>query len=254
MSDEVIVENLGRVSVLTINRPAARNAVNAATARAIADAIDELDERDDLAVGVITGAGGNFCAGMDLRGFLKGERPSIEGRGFAGLVEAPPRKPLIAAVEGYALAGGCEIAIASDVVVAADTARFGLPEAKRGLVPTGGGALKLHRQLPYHIAMELLFSGDWLTADRAYRYGFVNKLVPEGNALEAAVKMAERFAANGPLALEAIKRIVRESADWSANEAIHKQREIADPVFRSEDAREGAKAFTEKRAPEWKHR
>ncbi|GAA4475010.1 crotonase/enoyl-CoA hydratase family protein [Rhodococcus olei] len=254
MSDELIVTYVENICVMTINRPQARNAVNGATARAIAEAVDALDERDDLSVGVITGAGGTFCAGMDLRGFLDGDRPSIEGRGFAGLVEQPPRKPLIAAVEGYALAGGCEIAIASDLVVAAETAKFGLPEVKRGLVPTGGGALKLHRQLPYHVAMELLFTGDWLTADRALQYGFVNRVVPEGAALDAALELARTIAGNGPLALEAIKRIVRESQDWSAAEGVRTQREIADPVFRSADAREGAKAFTERRAPVWTRR
>lgn len=254
VSDELIVETIGRVLVLRINRPAVRNAIDGATARAIAAAIDELDEREDLAVGVITGEGGNFCSGMDLRGFLSGDRSSIEGRGFAGLVQSPPRKPLIAAVEGYALAGGCEIALATDIIVAAESAKFGLPEPKRGLVPTGGGALKLHKQLPYHVAMELLLTGDWITAERAHHFGFVNHLVTDGTALEAAIQLAERIAGNAPLAVEAIKQIVIESADWSAEEADVRQREVANPVFRSADAKEGARAFTEKRLPAWRRR
>ena len=251
MSDELIVEYVGRVAVLKINRPQVRNAINGAAARAIATAIDELDERDDLSVGVITGEGGNFSAGMDLKGFLTGDRPSIEGRGFAGLVQSPPRKPLIAAVEGWALAGGCEIALACDLIVASEQAKFGLPEPKRGLVPTGGGALKLHQRLPYHIAMELLLTGDTLTAERAQHYGFVNRLTEPGQALPAALALAEVIAGNGPLAVEAIKQIVQGSADWSSSEALVEQMRIAGPVFKSSDAREGATAFTQKREPRW---
>ncbi|MGC4934773.1 crotonase/enoyl-CoA hydratase family protein [Gordonia sp. DT30] len=248
---EVIVEKIDKTLVIKINRPGARNAVNGATARAIAEAVDELDASDDVAVGVLTGEGGTFCSGMDLKGFLTGDRPSIEGRGFAGLVQAPPRKPLIAAVEGYALAGGCELALACDMVVAADDAKFGLPEVKRGLVPTGGGALRLPKQLPYHLAMELLLTGEWLTADRAHHFGFVNRLTPAGGSLDAALEIAATISANGPLAVEAIKRIVVESQDWSDQEAFKRQREISDPIFGTADAKEGARAFAEKRSPVW---
>ncbi|GAA2736635.1 crotonase/enoyl-CoA hydratase family protein [Actinocorallia aurantiaca] len=251
MSDELIFETADGVAILRINRPEVRNAIDGATARAIAAAIDELDERDDLSVGVITGAGGTFCSGMDLRGFLAGDRPSIEGRGFAGLVQAPPRKPLIAAVEGYALAGGCEIALACDIIVASEKATFGLPEPKRGLVPTGGGALKLHKRLPYHVAMELLLTGKMFPAERAHHFGFVNHLVPEGTALEAALALAREIAANAPLALEAIKQVVLQSQDWSQAESHTLQTTLTAHVFRSADAREGSRAFAEKRPPVW---
>lgn len=251
MADELLVETSGRVLIMRINRPEVRNAINGATARAIATAIDELESDDSLSVGVITGTDEYFCSGMDLRGFLSGDLPSIKGRGFAGFVEKPPTKPLIAAVEGFALAGGCEIAIASDLIVAGESARFGLPEVKRGLVPTGGGALKLARQLPHHVALELLLSGDPISAERAHHFGFVNRLTSDGKALVEALELAEVLAGNGPLALEAIKRIVRESPDWTVEEAPSKQREIGIPVFNSNDAKEGAKAFTERRAPQW---
>jgi enoyl-CoA hydratase len=251
MADELVVERHGRVLVLSINRPRVRNAVNGATAKAIAAAVDLLDDDDGLSVGVITGEGDHFCSGMDLNAFLAGELPSIKGRGFAGLVQRPPAKPLIAAIEGYALAGGFEIALACDLIVASSAAKFGLPEVKRGLVPTGGGALHLHEQLPYHVAMELLLSGDFISAERAHHFGFVNKVTEPGTALQAALEVAERLAANGPLALEAIKAIVRRSPDWSSADADREQRLIANPVFTSNDAREGARAFAEKRAAVW---
>jgi enoyl-CoA hydratase len=250
-NDEVIVEKIDKTLVFRINRPHVRNAINGAAARAIAAAVDELDACDEVSVGILVGAGGTFCSGMDLKGFLDGDRPSVKGRGFAGLVQAPPRKPLIAAVEGYALAGGCELALACDMVVAAQDAKFGLPEVKRGLVPTGGGALRLPKQLPLHLAMELLLTGEWLTAERALQFGFVNRITPKGGALDAALEIAGVVSSNGPLAVEAIKRIVIESQDWSEREGFEKQRAIADPIFKTEDAREGARAFAEKRKPEW---
>jgi enoyl-CoA hydratase len=148
IADEVLVSYRPGVAVITINRPHAKNAVTRAVSEGVASALDELDRRDDLAVAVITGAGGSFCAGMDLKGFLRGERPSIEGRGFAGLTEAPPKKPLIAAVEGYALAGGCEIVLACDLVIAARGAKFGIPEVKRGLVAAAGGLMRLPHRIP----------------------------------------------------------------------------------------------------------
>jgi enoyl-CoA hydratase len=251
MSDELVLERVDRILVMTINRPQVRNAVNGSTAHAIADAVDKLESDDSLSVAVITGAQGTFCSGMDLRAYLAGELPSIKGRGFAGLVERLPTKPIIAAVEGYALAGGFEIAIACDLIVAGQSATFGLPEVKRGLVPTGGGALKLWRQLPYHVAMEVLLTGDPISAERAHHFGFVNRIVPDGNALSVAMDLARVVAANGPLALEAVKKIVREAPDWTVDEAPKRQRAIGVPVFQSADAREGAKAFTERRAPQW---
>jgi enoyl-CoA hydratase len=254
MSDELLVEYRDGIQILTINRPEARNACTRAVAEAIAAALDELERRDDLRAAIITGAGGVFCSGMDLKGFLKGERPSIPGRGFAAITEAPPGKPLIAAVEGYALAGGFEVVLASDLVVASETARFGLPEAKRGLVAAAGGLLRIQHQLPERIALELVLTGDMLDAKRAFEYGLVNRLTPPGDALAVAIELAGKIAANGPLAVAASKRVMRASRDWSTAEMFVRQREITDPVFASRDAREGAAAFAEKRVPRWEGR
>lgn len=240
------------VAVVTIDRPDARNAVDPAVAEGIAAAVDRLDADRDLSVGVLTGAGGTFCAGLDLKAFLRGESPSLEGRGFAGITERPPRKPLIAAVEGYALAGGFEVALACDLIVAADDARFGLPEVKRGLVAAAGGLLRLPRRIPYHLAMELALTGDPVTASRAYEMGLVNRVVAAGEALDAAVRFAAAVAGNGPLALTASKEILAGALDRTEADAFAWQREIGDPVFRSADAREGAQAFAEKRAPVWR--
>ncbi|MGK8208447.1 crotonase/enoyl-CoA hydratase family protein [Burkholderia cenocepacia] len=254
MSDELLVEYRDGIQILTINRPEARNACTKAIAEAIAAELDQLERRDDLRTAIITGAGGAFCSGMDLKGFLKGERPSIPGRGFAGITEAPPGKPLIAAVEGYALAGGFEVVLASDLVVASETARFGLPETKRGLVAAAGGLLRIQHQLPERIALELVLTGDMLDAKRAFEYGLVNRLTPPGDALAVAIELAGKIAANGPLAVAASKRVMRASRDWSTAEMFVRQREITDPVFASRDAREGAAAFAEKRVPQWEGR
>ena len=167
MTDEVLTETRDGVLVITINRPEAKNAVNAAVAAGVAAALDELDDSEDLRVGVLTGAGGTFCAGMDLKAFLTGESPIVEGRGLAGLTQQQPRKPLVAAVEGWALAGGFEIMLACDLVVAAETARFGVPEVKRGLIAGAGAALRLPERVPMPIALELLLTGDPIDAARA---------------------------------------------------------------------------------------
>ncbi|MFI6514860.1 crotonase/enoyl-CoA hydratase family protein [Spirillospora sp. NPDC050679] len=252
MSDAVLTEEDGAVLVVTINRPQAKNAVNGEVAQGIARAIEELDSRKDLSIGVLTGAGGTFCAGMDLKGFLTGDNPIVEGRGFAGIVERPAAKPLIAAVEGYALAGGCEVALACDMVVAAKDAQFGLPEPKRGLVAAGGGLLRLPQRIPYHIAMEMALTGDKYSAERMAELGFVNRLTETGGALAAAKELALKVAENAPLALAATKKIIVESADWTDEEAWKKQGEIVMPVFGSKDAMEGPAAFAEKRKPVWK--
>lgn len=253
MSDEVLLERRDRVLIVTINRPQARNAVNAAVSHALADAIDELDGDDSLSVGVITGAEGTFCAGMDLKAFVAGENVAIPGKGL-GFTEAPPRKPMIAAVEGFALAGGTELVLATDLVVAARDAKFGIPEVKRGLVAGAGGLLRLPSRIPYQKALELALTGDTFTAEEAHGYGFVNTLTEPGGALDAALELAERITANGPLAVAATKEIIVRSADWRSDEAFAKQLEIMAPVFVSEDAREGATAFAEKRPPVWKGR
>ncbi|MFE3059506.1 crotonase/enoyl-CoA hydratase family protein [Nocardia sp. NPDC059239] len=252
LADEVLTEFANGVALITINRPKAKNAMNAAAAAAIAKAIDTLEERADLSVGIITGAGGVFCAGMDLKAFTRGETPSIPGRGFGGLTESPPTKPLIAAIEGWALAGGCELALSADLVVAARTARFGLPEVKRGLVATAGGLLRLPKALPYPIAMRVALTGEPISAEEAERFGLVSVLCEEGDALSAAMDLAATIAANGPLAVQATKRIVSEAAGWTDIEAFEAQRAIAKPVMKSADAREGALAFAEKRAPVWR--
>jgi len=239
------------VLVITINRPEARNAVNGEVATGVAAALDQLDGEASLSVGVLTGSGGTFSSGMDLKGFLRGETPVIEGRGLAGLTEAPPRKPLIAAVEGYALAGGFEMVLACDLVVASREAKFGIPEVKRGLVAGGGGLLRLPQRLPYYVAMELALTGDSITGEQAQAYGLVNRVVDAGKALDGALELAAALAANGPLALAASKEILRRSLDWTEAEGWKQQLDIMGPVFASQDAREGAAAFAEKRPPRW---
>ncbi|QRF61667.1 short chain enoyl-CoA hydratase [Variovorax sp. PDC80] len=251
MTEEVLVDSSDGILTITINRPQARNAATLAVARGIAAALDELDRRDDLRIGILTGAGGTFCAGMDLKGFLRGERPSIEGRGFGGLTAKPPVKPLIAAVEGYALAGGFELVLACDMVVAAENAQFGVPEVKRGLAATAGGLVRLPRQLPYRIALELALTGDMFPAARAYHYGLVNRLAAPGEALAEARRLAQTIAANGPLSVAASKRVVVESQDWPAAELWERQAALTEHVFSSADAREGSAAFAEKRKPVW---
>ena len=251
MTSEVLLDVRDGVLTITINRPEARNAVTLAVAQGIAAALDQLDAHDDLRIGILTGAGGNFCAGMDLKGFLRGERPSIEGRGFGGLTARPPRKPLIAAVEGYALAGGFELVLACDLVVAADNAQFGVPEVKRGLAATAGGLMRLPRQLPYRIALELALTGDMFPAARAHAYGLINRLTSPGGALQEAHRLAQTIAANGPLSVAASKRVIVESQEWSAEEMWERQAALTAHVFTSADAREGSAAFAEKRKPVW---
>ncbi|SHN15776.1 enoyl-CoA hydratase [Cryptosporangium aurantiacum] len=251
VSDEVQVEYADGVVVVTINRPQARNAVNQAVSRQVADALAGLDARDDLTVGIITGAGGTFCSGMDLKAFLAGDDVTVPGKGLAGLTEAPPRKPLIAAVEGWALAGGCEVALACDLIVASEEAKFGIPEVKRGLVAGAGGLIRLPRRIPEGIALELALTGDPLLATDAHRLGLVNTLTPAGGALAGAKALAARIAANGPLAVAVTKQIIVQSPDWTAEDQWRRQTVLMEPVFSSADAKEGALAFTEKRTPVW---
>ena len=256
MNDEpaVLTERRERVLLITINRPEQRNAVNAAVAQGIAAAMDELDGAPELSVGILTGAGKGFCAGMDLRAFVAGESPYARDRGFAGITQRASDKPLIAAIEGFAVAGGLEVALSCDVLVAAKGARLGIPEVKRSLVAAGGALLRLPRVLPRTIAMELALTGDLIDAERAYGFGLINRLAEPGEAVAVALELAEAIAANGPLALTATKRILNEAVDWPDAEFFARQGEISAPVFSSEDAREGSVAFTEKRAPVWKGR
>jgi enoyl-CoA hydratase len=252
MAGEVEVERDDHAIIVTINRPERRNAINRAVAEAIAAAMDELDDDPQLRVGIITGAGPAFSAGMDLAAFGAGELPVIEGRGLAGVAERPPVKPLIAAVNGAAVAGGFELALACDLIVADRVARFGLPEVRRGLVAAGGGLLRLPRRIPHHAAVELILTGGFLDADRAYALGLVNRIAAAGEALAAARELAAEIAANAPLALVASKRIVASSVDWPSGEMFARQRAIAEPVLASADAQEGALAFLEKRLPSWR--
>ncbi|WP_394269788.1 crotonase/enoyl-CoA hydratase family protein [Qipengyuania sp.] len=251
MSEELLTEVEDGVLIVTINRPEAKNAMNRAAAMGIAEAMDRLDSDDSLRVGILAGAGGSFCSGMDLKGFLRGESPTVEGRGFGGVVQKPPAKPLIAAVEGYALAGGLELMIACDLVVANSGAKFGIPEVKRGLVAGAGGVMMLPDQIPERIAMELALTGDFISAQRAYELGLINR-VTDGSALDGAKELAATIAANGPLAVRVSKQVLRESRAWPMNERYERQGQLIGPVFVSEDAREGAAAFAEKRAPNWK--
>ena len=249
-ASEVLTEVDGGVLIVTMNRPEAKNAMNKAQAEGIAAAMDRLEADDSLRCAILTGAGGTFCSGMDLKGFLRGERPSIEGRGFGGLTEWTPKKPVIAAVDGYALAGGMELALSCDLIVASAGSKFGIPEAKRGLAAAAGGLIKLPRQIPPRIAMELALTGDFIDAARAYELGFINRIT-DGPAIEGAKELAARIAENGPLALIASKAIVRDSHSWSDEEMWQKQAAYIAPVFVSQDAREGAAAFAEKRKPNW---
>lgn len=251
MSEEVLTSEEDGILVVTINRPEAKNAMTKAAAEGIAAAMDRLDSDDSLRVGILTGAGGTFCSGMDLKGFLRGESPSIEGRGFGGIVQKPPVKPLIAAVEGYALAGGLELMIACDLVVANAGAKFGIPEAKRGLVAAAGGVMMLPDQIPERVAMELALTGEFIDAARAYELGLINRVV-DGDALSGAKALAAKIVANGPLAVRVSKQIVKESRGWPMDERYDRQAQLIAPVFVSEDAREGSLAFAEKRAPNWK--
>jgi enoyl-CoA hydratase len=254
MTEEVLVTVEDGIQTITINRPESRNAMTLVAAKLIAAALDELDARDDLRIGILTGAGNSFCAGMDLKGFLRGERPSLPDRGFGGLTKRPPKKPLIAAVEGYALAGGFELVMACDLVVAAENAQFGVPEVKRGLAATAGGLVRLPRQLPYRVAMELILTGDMFPAPRAHACGLVNRLTKPGEALAEAKKLAQSIAANGPLSVAASKRVVVESQDWPADELWERQAALTEHIFSSADAREGSAAFAEKRKPVWQGR
>ena len=248
---EVLTEVDDGVLIITMNRPEAKNAMNKAQAEGIAAALDRLDAESDLRCAILTGAGGTFCSGMDLKGFLRGERPSIEGRGFGGMTEWTPNKPVIAAIDGYALAGGMELAMSCDLIVANASAKFGIPEAKRSLAAAAGGLIKLPRQIPPRIAMELALTGDFIDAPRALALGLVNRVV-EGPSIEGAKELARTVAANGPLALIASKAVIRQSHTWSDDEMWTKQGALVGHVFMSEDAREGAAAFAEKRKPNWK--
>ena len=250
----VLTQRHDGVLTITINRPAQRNAVNREVAVAMAAALDLLDSDPTLSVGVLTGAGGTFSAGMDLKAFANGQTPILPGRGFGGVTQAVVRKPLIAAVEGWALGGGFEMALGCDLIVAAEDAKFGLPEVKRGLIAGEGGVIRLPQRIPYHVALKVLLTGEPLSAVDAERYGLVSKLTAAGAALQAAHGLARHIAANAPLALARVKAVLRETQGLNDAEAFERQAENASGLLNSEDAHEGALAFAEKRAPVWRGR
>ncbi|QEC47113.1 crotonase/enoyl-CoA hydratase family protein [Baekduia soli] len=256
MSDQpaVLTERRDGVLVITINRPEVRNAINGAVSEGVGAALDELDADDGLQIGIVTGSSGYFCAGMDLGAFVKGESIYHPERGFGGITRRASAKPLIAAVEGFAVAGGFEIVLSCDLVVAAKGAKLGIPEAKRSLVAAGGGLLRLPRRMPYHVVMELALTGDPLPAQRFHELGIVNRVTEVGGALDGALELAATLRKNGPLALVASKRILQEQFDWSTEEMWDKQAEITGPIFASADAKEGSSAFKEKREPVWQGR
>lgn len=251
MADEVLTEVRGKVMVITLNRPDAMNAVNAELAHALAAAIDEMDENPGVSSGVLTGNGRGFCAGMDLKAFVQGSFPSVPGRGFGGLTEQASKKPLIAAVEGFALAGGCELALACDLIVSSEGAKFGIPEAGVGLFAAAGGLLRLPRVLPYGVAMRMALTAKPITAEEAHRYGMVTEVTAKGDALAKAIELAEEIAQNAPLSLMASKALIRETQGQTEAEFWELQKEWYGIVFASEDGREGATAFAEKRPPNW---
>ncbi|MDJ0359771.1 crotonase/enoyl-CoA hydratase family protein [Rhodococcus sp. H29-C3] len=252
MADQVLVDVIDGVQIITIDRPNSRNAIDMKTAKAIGAAMQELDKRDDLRACVLTGTGSVFCAGTDLKAFVAGEpAPVVPGRGFAGFIESPPDKPLIAAVNGFALGGGMEIVLACDLVVADETAMFGLPEVKRALLAGAGGLMRLPRRVPYQLAMEMALTGEPISAAVAKQAGLVNRLTAAGESRTVAIELGQKIAKNGPMAVRSTKEILIKSRDWSSEEEFERMWEIYAPVRSSADAYEGALAFREGRAPRW---
>ncbi|HBU75147.1 MAG TPA: enoyl-CoA hydratase [Acidimicrobiaceae bacterium] len=254
MTDEVLTSEEDGILIVTINRPDAKNAMTKAAAEAIAAAMDRLDNDDSLRVGILTGAGGTFCSGMDLKGFLRGESPSVEGRGFGGVVQQPPEKPLIAAVEGFALAGGLEVALTCDLIVAAEGVKLGIPEVGVGLLAAGGALLRLPSRVPYAVAMEMALTADPITAEKGAEYGLVSRVTKKGGAVEGAMELADRIARNAPLSVAASKQMIQAVQGRTEAEFWEHQRPVMAAVFSSEDAKEGPKAFAEKRPPSWSGR
>jgi len=250
VADEVLVEDRGRVRVITLNRPEAKNSVNNALGEALVAAIAELDSNDGLTAGVLTGAGGGFSAGMDLKAFAKEGPPASFGK----FLRSGAQKPLIAAVEGFALAGGLEIALTCDLIVAAKGVKLGIPEVNKGLFAGGGGLFRLPARVGYGVAMELALTSDPITAEQAHEYGLVARLAEKGQAADVAIELAERIAKNAPLAVAASKQIIRDTCGMTEDEAWAMQAPLSKKVFTSEDAKEGPRAFAEKREPSWSGR
>jgi acetyl-CoA C-acetyltransferase len=250
----VLVDRRGPVTVITLNRPERKNAVDQPTAELLERVVDDLEADDAVKVAVITGAGGSFCAGMDLKAAAGGQFAMTERGGPLGITARPLTKPLIAAVEGHALAGGCELALVADLIVASTDSQFGLPEPKRGLVAAAGGVLRLWQRLPRNVAMELALTGNPMPATRMAELGLVNRLAEPGRVLDAALALAEEIVANAPLSVRVSKQIIEQAPDWAVDEAFSRQSDLAMTAVLSEDAVEGIAAFAEKRSPAWKGR
>ncbi len=249
---EITTEIKDRILIITLNRPEAMNAINKALSVQLASALDELDTNDSLSVGILTGAGRGFSAGMDLKEFVDSGLPTADDRGFGGITERGSKKPLIAAVEGFALAGGLEVALSADLIVAAKGAKFGIPEVGVGLFAAAGALLRLPRVLPYSQAMKMALTGKPILAEQAYEFGLVAELTEKGEALNQAIELANTIAKNAPLGLAASKEIIREMQGRTESEFWQYQQAQVDKVFNSEDGVEGATAFAEKRAPNWR--
>lgn len=248
MADDVVLTEVrGRVLLITLNRPEAMNSINTALAQALLGALDELDSNPDLTLGVLTGAGRGFSAGMDLKAFAKEGGP----KGFDKFIEDGCKKPLIAAVEGFALAGGLEIAMACDLIVGAENAKFGIPEVGVGLFAAGGALLRLPRRVPYGLAMELALTGEPISADEAVAARLIDKVAPKGGAVDAAMELAERIAKNAPLSVAASKQVLKAQQGHTEQEFWAMQQPLMAEVFTSNDAKEGPAAFAEKRPPVW---
>lgn len=253
-SELILVERIDHVAVITINRPQRRNAFDLATAQAMEAAVDEFEANPQLRVAIVTGAGGTFSAGQDMKAAARGEIARTERRGGCGIMLEPPTKPVIAAVEGHALGGGLELCLACDLIVAARDATMGLPEASRAVPAMGGGLFRLPRRIPYHRAMEVALTGKPLTAGAFYELGLVNRLAEPGQSLTVAMELAREIAANGPVAVAASAAVVRRSQDWEDRQSWDLQIPLIEPVLESEDFKEGLAAFAEKRPPVWKGR
>jgi enoyl-CoA hydratase len=249
MSDElaVLTERRGRVLLITLNRPEAMNSINGALSRALVAAVEELDGDSGLTVGVLTGAGRGFSAGMDLKAFARGEDigPMMK------FIRNGARKPLIGAIEGFALAGGLELALTCDLMVAAKGAKLGIPEVSVGLFAAAGGLLRLPSRVGYGKAMEMAITADPITAEQAHQYGLVARLAEPGSAVATAMELAERVARNAPLAVAASKQLVALAPGVTEEQFWEAQKSFYGPVFASHDAKEGPKAFAEKRPPDW---
>ncbi len=255
VSELVSYEVADRVAVITLNRPEVRNAIDLTTAQQLDRALDRFDADRAATVGILTGAGGMFCAGMDLKAISAGQaRPSTEARGMFGICTKPPEKPIIAAIERFALGGGLEIALACDLIVAASDAKLGLPEVKRGLVAAAGGVLRLPRLIPASVAMELALTGDMLPAEKAFELGLLSHVSEPGHALDDARELALKIAENAPLAVRTAKRLITTAADQSIADGLERQMPEVQRIRDSDDAKEGALAFVEKRPPVWSGR